>query len=287
MMKKIVFFLALILLIAPLVWGGTSCLVGSGAGAGGEYCSGISWNTLSDFTLDFDHTTDNRKACYGSSDGELGVDNNSPSYVTPATVSPVSGGKALLADGNNEYLDFDNSNTYFQSQYGSLMVTFMVADNNAENLFAPLEIIQTANEEQLRLWVNSTGEMYMTWESGNDGADTTELFDFDDGPYYGCWVQLHIIWDTTRCTDTGEGCGDAEEEEIAGRYRIDANADGDFDDGGVENWQNYVESDDATDHTVWDTEPTTNDIHIGLNSVHECNVYVDDVEFSTAKPSWP
>jgi hypothetical protein len=258
---------------------------GSGVPAAAGFCASQSWNTLTDFSVDFDHTTDNKQACYDASDGEVGVLNNGATIATPPTVSPVSGGDAVLANGDSRYIDFDNDTPYFNSQYGEIYFTVYLAGNNTGADYF-LYISHDGNNK-LNFQISSTGAFYVVWEDNSGGnASTTGGPDFDD--YYGDWLQFHVKWDTTRCQDAGDTCdGGAADEELGFRYRIDDNRDGDFDDGGVEDWSAFIYEQSALRFDAWAAEPGDGDIKAGLTTAtYSENIYVDDLEISKSQPSW-
>ena len=277
-MKRLL--LCLILIFAPAL-----ALAGhyySAIDSGGDYCSGISWPTLSDFTLDFDHTTDDKTSC-GTND-EVGTLSNA-TIATPTLSSPGSGGDCLLADATGDIITFDNDGAYFTSQYGEIYLLVKLAGNNAAD-YDIINIIETAAEDRLEFIIEGTGLPSIYIESNNSGTiqvGTGGSFDFDN--YYGDWVQVHIQWDSTRCTDgTCDGAG---EDECRMRFRVDDNRDGDFSDGGVEDWSSWFAETSATNLDTWAAEPTTGDIKFGIVfGTHNENIEIDDIEISNSQPSW-
>jgi hypothetical protein len=251
--------------------------------AAGGFCASQSWNTLTDFSVDFDHTTDNKQACYNASDGEVGTLNNSATIATPGTIGPVSGGDAVLSDADQRFIDFDNDTPYFDSKWGELYFTFLVTGDNTEE-DCILNINHDANN-RLRLYISASGAMSLLWEDNSAGNINIGGADVDDTS--ADWIQVHIKWDTTRCTDGDGNCGDANEDEVAMRWRIDDNRDGDFGDGGNEDWSAWEVESSTKDAAIWATEPGANDVILGIwGATHTVNIYVDDLEISKSQPSW-
>jgi len=250
---------------------------------GGDYCSGQSWNSFTNFRLDFDHTTDNKNACLssGTETGAL----TSATVATPGLASPGSGGDALLCDGDDHYIAFDNSGTYFQSQYGELKFLVYLAGDNTDNQTI-FRIQEVASQDLLLLTLKGDGLVTLRWEDNNQGTiDTIGAINNDLDDYYGDWVQIHVQWDTTRCTDgTCDGVG---EDELQARSRVDDNRDGDFNDGGNENWTAWHGESSAIDFGAWSAEPTTDDFKFGISyGTQNQNIYIDDVEISYSQPTW-
>jgi len=102
------------------------------SGGAADYCSTQTWNTLTEFRLDFDHTTDNKTACL-TSGTEIGTLVSGTVIDTPSVTPPGSGGDVLIANASGEYIVFDNSTTYFNSQYGTLKFKFRCLGDNANN----------------------------------------------------------------------------------------------------------------------------------------------------------
>lgn len=256
-------------------------------GAPADYCTTQTWATLTSFKLDFGHTTDTKTACL-STGTELGITSAGTTISTPTPASPGSGGGAITGDATAEYIDFDNSLPYFQSQYGELYLKALVTGNNANDTRL-LGIVQTANEDQLIVQVTASGGWQALWEDHNSGVVSVIVsgaYDLDAAGY-NHWAQIHVKWDTTRCTDTGENCADAGEDELCMRVRIDTNDDGDFGDGGAEDWSSYSCETDATDMLAWTAEPTTDDFKFGLvTGTYDVQIWVDDVEINYAQPAW-
>lgn len=266
-------------------------VAGESAAAGGvaaDYCASQSWDTFAAFKFDFDHTTNNLYACLASGTSTGTLVNAAAGQVTgptPSTTGIGSGGNALVTDATTEYITFTNTSSIFQSQYGEIMFKVNLAGNNAADYYV-FQIVQTAAEERLQVYVADTGHTYVLWEDNNHGSvsiGSAPAFDFDDN--YGDWAQIHIKWDTTRCSDgTCDGAG---EDELGIRIRFDTNNDGDFDDGGDEDWSAWAYETSAIDMGAWETEPTTDKIQFGLISgAFDQAIWVDDLEISNAQPSW-
>ncbi len=255
----------------------------SGSVIPGDYCDSQTWNTLTSFRLDFDHSTDGSTACL-STGTELGVLTGA-TIAPPPLASPGSGGHALLADASGKYITFSNPLPYFRSLYGELTFKFLIEGNNANN-YSLIDIIQTANEDRLQFQVLGTGKFNIIWEDNNCGALGLSLpAAFDVDAYYGDWIQVHIRWDTTRCT--AEPCDGAGEDEFCARFRVDDNQDGDFLDGGAEDWTGWNCEAITTDYHVWASEPGANDFKFGIVSgTYDVYVYIDDVEISYNQPNW-
>lgn len=250
-----------------------------GSGSGGDYCSSITWNTISDFTLDFSHPTDARTACGTDEVGVL----TTATIATPAIASPGSGGDALYVAANTSYIQFDNTGSPFTSQYGEIISNFQISGDGSNNDFL-FNIVGVPAQDRMEIYVHgSTGRIYVTWEDNNNG--TIDIYSGDVDAFYGDWIQIHVKWDTTRCTDgTCDGVG---EDELAIRTRVDDNRDGDFADGGAEDWTAWTYETSAVDMGAWATEPGENDIYIGIyGTTYTQDIYIDDVEISNDKPSW-
>ena len=280
-MKK---YLIPIILIATLMYASTGFAwmgadwTSGGAGGVADHCAALGWTpTLTTFVLDFDNET-GEQACESGVDGETGVLTGA-TIVTPATVSPGSGGKALLIDGDNNYIDFDNTNTVFITDYGTIVFSLQPVGNNDGNDYI-LNIIETSLQERLKVLVNSFGVIVIQWEDNND-ARATFSSGIDIDAYYGDWIEFEIFWDTERCTDGT--CDGTDEEEIAIRYQVDDARDGTWD-----GWNAWVEESQATDANTWATEPSTNDFQFGvLGTTWSTNYYLDDIQIGKAKPTWP
>ncbi len=253
----------------------------SGSVIPGDYCDSQTWNTLTSFRLDFDHSTDGSTACL-STGTELGVLTGA-TIATPPLASPGSGGNALYANATAEYITFSNTLPYFRSLYGELMFKFLIEGDNASTYYL-INIIQTAAQDRLQIYVALGGRTAYIWEDNNNGG-INENIGIDVDAYYGKWIQIHVKWDTTRCTDgTCDGAG---EDEFCTRARVDANADGDFLDGGAEDWTAWACESSAVDMNTWAVEPTTDDFKFGIVSgTYDVYVYIDDVEISYNQPSW-
>ena len=71
------------------------------------------------------------------------------------------------------------------------------------------------------------------------------------------------------------------------RVRVDDNRDGDFGDGGAEDWTGWTGEASATDLEAWASEPTTDDFKFGITTAtHTQNIYIDDLEMTPDKPTW-
>lgn len=253
-------------------------------GGPAEHCSGIAWNTLTQFALDFDNETP-EQTCESASDGETGVLSANTTIVTPALVSPGSGGDALFVNGDSENIIFDNAGTYFASQYGELYFLMQLAGDNTEQDYIIL-IEEVGFQDYLRVRLNTAGTIGITWEDNNSGSVSITLtVDLDN--HYGDWAQIHLKWDTTRCTQGDGNCADAGEDELAGRMRVDDNRDGDFNDGGAEDWTAWTLETSDIDLEAWVAEPTTDDFEFGIaTATYTQNIYIDDVEITPSQPSW-
>jgi hypothetical protein len=269
---------------AILTIGGKPCSDGDAV----DYCTSQSWDTFAAFKFDFDHTTNNLYACLASGTSTGTLVNAAAGQVTgptPATTGIGSGGNALVTDATAEYVTFTNTSSIFQSKYGEIMFKVNLAGNNAADYYV-FQIVQTAAQERLQVYITATGQAYVLWEDNDHGAVqivAASAADFDDN--YGDWAQIHIKWDTTRCSDgTCDGVG---EDELGIRVRFDTNNDGDFDDGGDETWSAWAYETSAIDMGAWATEPTTDKIQFGLISgAFDQAIWVDDLEISNAQPSW-
>lgn len=257
--------------------------VGGVTTSAGGGCGAQSWNTFSDFRLDFDQATA-FDACL-TSGTETGGSVNSPTVVTPPTASPVSGGNCLYANNGNDYIQFDNTGPYFQSQYGEVMFSFRQDQDNAgEDTI--LRISHAFQEDWLLFSINEFGALFVTWEDNNDGAVTITVPVIDIDSHRDEWIQCHIKWDTTACTDGNGNCEDGgADNELGVRCRVDDNDDGDFDDGGLEDWPAWTYDGDTDDLQAWASEPGENDIFIGFIGTHSTDYWVDDLEISYSKPA--
>lgn len=293
-MKKLIIFL---LLLPALAWGGDIEIARMNPyilGGAGDYCSSQSWNTFTAFRLDFDHTTANTTACTaaGTTAGTLvGAAAGQVTTPDPSTATIGSGANALVTDATAEYIKFTNTSSIFQSQYGELMFKFNVAGDNAAD-YKILNIIGKANEDQISVSVFLTGRVGVTFEDHNVQTLKTESsFDIDSAcggsNCYGKWIQLHIKWDTTRCTEA-ETCGDAGEDELAFRWRYaSAGSWAGPGESGASYWSNWAAEVDTRNIQAFATEPDTDDIQVGIISgTFDHAVWVDDLEISNAKPSW-
>lgn len=292
-MKKILLILILVFMAAP-VYAFTSAIQGvvSSSNSGTDYCSSQSWATFSAFKFDFDHTTNNLYACLASGTTTGTLVNAASGQIdtpTPSTTGIGSGGDALITDATTEYVRFTNSSSIFQSQYGELMFKVYLAGDNTADYYL-LNIIKTPAEERLQISIVDTGQITITWEDNNHGsvyaAVLSVTYDFDSN--YGGWAQIHVQWDTTRCTAGGTSCGISNsDDELRVRIRYDSNNDGDFSDGTAETWSNWGYETSNIDMGTWSSEPTTDTIAFGLVSgTFAQAIWVDDLEISNAKPSW-
>ena len=251
-------------------------IVSGGAPVVADFCAAQAWNTLTNFRLDFDHTTDTRTACL-TSGTELGA-LTTATITTPAAASPGSGGNALSCGASPANIALGNSGGYFASQYGTIYFLFLLeGDNTAEHYI--FDVIQTPAEERLQLYIEATGKIGVVAEGSNDGAvpRTTTVFDVDS--YYNKWIQANIRWDSTRCTGGSGNCADAGEDEVCIRFRVY--------DGSWGEWTTWECDADADDLPAWDVEPGAGEIKIGINGgTYAQKLWIDDVEISNAKPSW-
>ncbi len=178
-MKKILFVCLAYLLIAVGAFaGGYNYYYAGETVASGGYCDGTTWDTLTDFRLDFDNTDDETNACL-SSGTEAGSFTNATT-ATSGITHPGSGGKALFADGDTHYISFDNSASYFKSTYGRMLFTMNFASDNT-NGHVLLNIYGLDNQDELKLEINTGGKFNLMWEDNNDGVITMALIgDFFD-----------------------------------------------------------------------------------------------------------
>jgi hypothetical protein len=163
----------------------------------------------------------------------------------------------------------------------------LAGDNTANQNI--LQIVAQAFNDDLTVSVSAIlGKVGVTWEDNNQGlVSIANVVQLDT--YVGDWVQIHIKWDTTRCDDGGgtEPCDtDASEEELGVRYRVDDNQDGDFGDGGAEDWSAWTYEASALNMKPWDPEPTTDDMLYGMQGTHVVDIRMDDIEISDTQPSW-
>lgn len=285
-------YLFLLLLIPSVCYGWGSmvpCSNVPGQTASGTYCDGVSWNTLTDFTLDFDHTDDSKNACIsgGTETGTL----TSATVTTPGTASPLSGGGALYADGSTHKIEFDNSTPYFDSQYGEIKISFNVAAMLSVN--QNICYIAGDSDNKFLIYAASNDSLYWLWEDNNAGNKSFYIENVINN-YAGDWIQLHIKWDTTRCTDGDGNCADstangdwtqAGEDELCMQYRVDDNQDGDFSDGGAENWSSWTCESSTYDYEEWAAEPGNDEVDFGSGSDYDQATYIDDVEISVSQPT--
>lgn len=281
-MRKILIALLLLLFAMPAHADMNGYIAGSG-GVAVDYCTTQTWATLTSFKLDFDHTSDTKTACLASGT-QVGVDAASTTIANPSptTTGIGSGGNALSPDTAGDYIHFDNTSSILKTQYGEMYIKFKY-DNNGGATYYIFTINPASSTERFYLYVDLSGNVTTLWEDNNHGQLTLTAIDADG--YYGDWVQVHIKWDTTRCTDgTCDGVG---EDELCIRARVDANNDGDFGDGGAEDWAAWVCETSATDLAAWATEPTTDSLQFGLIlGTYDVGIHIDDVEISNAQPSW-
>ena len=244
-------------------------------GAAGDFCSAQDWNVLTSFRLDFDHTTDNKTACLasGTEVGTLATG----TIVTPGTPSPGSGGDALYANANTEYIHFDNPAPYFRSLYGELYILFMVPAEPGSTM--DFVNIYDSADDRLELAITATGKINALWEDNNAGSIQEEsAFDISNACVgssncYDDWIQAHVIWDTTAGGNV----------EFGHQYRVDDNRDGDFEDGGAEDWTSMEYA--TGDLNEMGTEPTTDDFKFGYHdATYQVDIYIDDVEISYDQP---
>lgn len=278
--KKIIICLYSILLITAAFSSGETrtTFVGTetNLGAASDYCSGQSWQTLSGFRLDFDHTTDSKIACLlsGTSTGEAV---GAPAFSTTSPACIGSGGNVLIADASGEYLQFDVSNVFFNSKYGEIYFKIKNDGNNTTDIQI-LNIIGIANQDRLQISIVSNGYIQIYWEDNNAGTQSFNVVDTDG--YYGDWIQVYLKWDVTRCTDgTCDGAG---EDEFCYGYRVDADNDGDWDSA----FNMFCES-STYDFSEWAAEPGDDNLSLGfINGTFNFNISIDDLEISSAKPTW-
>ena len=232
-----------------------------------SYCDSLSWTPIiasPSFTLDFDHTTAGETSC-GTND-EIGS-LSSATIGDAAVANPGSDGNVLIVAGANNTITFDNSGTYFASTSGEMVVTFALKADNIDADQEIVSIIGVADQDRLVLRLNDDENAILVWEDHNGGGETVVSTDLSS--YIGDWVQIHARWDTAKGSD-----------EFCGNWRIDANGDGDYSDGGVEDWNGWTC--DATNNSAWATEPGENDIIIGSLANHDQDVEIDDVEFASS-----
>ena len=255
-------------------------ILGGHYGGAAAYCDTQTWNTLTSFRLDFDNTDGNHIACLAVGT-ELLTDVATPIIeAVPYAMTGASGGNCIKFNSNDENILGDNTNSYFNSAYGEVYFLVILAGNNADNyyFFYPQAVV---GEDRLRFEIAPTGVTYILWEDHNGDTDQIDIVDLDS--YYNKWVQFHIVWDTTECTAGDGNCGAV--NEVGARWRADANGDGDFEDGGVENWSAYCYISSTDDFEAWVSEPGADEIIIGLNpATYDVDVWMDDIEISSAKP---
>lgn len=293
---KIIKGLLIALLLLPsLAWGQEYARMNpyilGGGGSAADYCASQTWNTFTAFRLDFDHTTDTKTACLVSG-SQVGVDNGSSSISNPSPVSPGSGGNAILPDESGDYIHFDNSASIFKSEYGEIKALINYPNNSTTSIRV-FHALGVANQDYLSIEVNPNGFACVVWEDHNrDILYSCILVDLDS--YYGKWAQVHVKWDTTRCAsgacNVDSRSGDwtqAGDDELCIRIRVDANADGDFADGGVENWSAWsCDTNNDKDLQSFASEPGQDSIRIGYTGgTYDYPIYVDDVEISVTQPS--
>jgi hypothetical protein len=287
-MKRILSIIFILSFLAVECFAGVQSRIAQTVGARGkgatDYCASQAWNTYTDFALDFDHTSDEKSACEDATTSETGTYNAGTDTTTLTPDSPISGGKCLNGDADSQYIQFDNTDSYFASASGEIRFSVQLSDNNTGN-DRILDIFHLAAQDLLNVYVMATGVVQVNWEDNNDGGFTIASVDLDS--YYDKWVQIWIQWDTTRCTDgTCDGVG---EDEVQVAWRADANGDGDFGDGGVENWSAWAGETSATDANTWAGEPGDNDINFGIKSAsatYTVPIYLDDLEIKKTQPTW-
>lgn len=247
---------------------------------GGDYCSGISWPTVGDdFTLDFDHTTDARTAC--GTFGSTGTLTDAVVGSPPATF-PGSGGNVMVADGDAHYITFDNDGQ-FSSTAGTIFLEIRTtAATVGHDIF---RATGTAFQDWLLIEHVVNGNLQARWEDNNSG-DITITCGYDMDNYDGDVTQVQVIWDTGRCTSGDGNCGAT--YELACRQRVDDNNDGDFSDGGAEDWSSWSYEASDLDLEPFATEPGVGDILFGvIDGTLVDTLYFDDLEVDNAQPTWP
>lgn len=255
---------------------------GTGSVSSTDYCSGVSWNTLTDFYIDFDHTTDNKTACGADEIGTL----TDATIADPSVANPGSDGDALHITAANDGLSFDNTGSYVDPDgtYGEIYFLWRQADSGTGNTDV-FTLGPDLNANYILVYITSVDALRVQWEDNNAGSIQLTIVDLTS--YLGDWIQVHIKWDTERCTDgTCDGAG---EDELCGRYRIDDNQDGDFNDGGIEDWSSLVCETTAQDMENWGATMGADDVRIGYGAFASFTVTsadIDDFEISPSKPSW-
>ena len=279
----------LLILVPSLCW--ANPIIGAFMDVGGgvsvtapgdppSFCSSQSWATYTDFKIDFDHTTDEKYACLdsGTETGTL----DGATIASHTITNPGSGGNTLFGDATNDSIEFHNTGSYFNSAYGSFRCLINIdGENNTDYIFA--YIIPVDYDNRLRLSIGANGLLQVLWEDHNGGIINTYVnaTDFENHP--GDWGQIEVKWDTTACTAGDGNCG--ETNEIGARVRVDDNRDGDFDDGGAEDWTDWSYESSTQDLNAWAVEPSTEDIVFGLGGTHNVDFNMDDIEISNSKPS--
>jgi len=267
-MKKLIL---LILLLPSLCLGGSIQDAHKKAiarmNAVADYCDSLSWTPIAsspEFTLDFDHTTAGETSC-GTND-EVGT-LSSATIGDAAVANPGSDGNVLIVAGANNTITFDNSGTYFASTSGEIVVTFALKADNIDADQYLIYITGVADEDRLSLRLNSDENLVVAWEDNNTHSASVPTVDLSS--YIGDWVQIHVRWDVTKGSD-----------EFCVNWRIDANGDGDYSDGGVETWDGWTC--DTDDLSAWAVEPGENDIVIGSLANHDQDVEIDDIEIESS-----
>ena len=278
-MKKILLTILVVFFVAPQAFAFNPLVACPGSVAAADYCSSQTWATLSSFKLDFDHATP-ETACL-STGTEVGTLSGA-TIATPATVSPGSGGAALLANANSEVISFDNALPYFRSLYGEIYITFFMSEaNTATDYLFKAEGV--AFQDELRINVNTVQAPGAFWEDNNGGSvSLSSGFDMDadcGGACYAYWIQVHVKWDTTRCSDGADTCDGVGEDELGVRVR--------YYNAGWQAWSSWAYETSALDFEAFSSEPTAGEILTGITSnSFDATYYIDDVEISYNQPSW-
>ena len=244
------------------------------------YCDGVSWPILSNpsFTIDFDNTTDTRKSCFTNE--EQGVLTNGATIVSPAVATPtggsyegngVSGGNALLIDGNDEHIIFNNDGSYFSSTSGEIsFLVNLMGDNNSSDFLVGIYHADTTDE--FNIIITEFGWLTIQWEGSNETLKAINLVDMD--PYgYGKWFKVQVRWDT--------GLGD---NSLCGRYKVETTV--------GNGWAaDFTSWNCDHDITAFATEPGTSDIGFGMldwqfdGDANNVDIYIDDIEIKSST-SW-
>jgi hypothetical protein len=248
-------------------------------GGEGTYCEGITWPILSSpsFTLDFDHTDDEKKSC--GTNEEVGVFDNGTIVAPPYAMNQAgsSGGNALRID-SGEDIYFDNDGGYLVSTSGtiSLLLLQTATPSNDDNKF---DLVYDEFADQIRFFETNSDDLVVEIEGTNQGP--VSVTGEDIGAHDGKWIQVQIRWDAGRCA--AAPCTDGGEDEVCIRSRVDDNSDGEFAGGGAEDWVAWACDTDTDDYTTWTFEAGSNDIRFGQSfDASSSFFFLDDIEIESS-----